>query len=63
MSFLNLDLNLLRVFDAVITSSDAPSAGKLAQTLLGDLVYVAPGDKQKHVFHWDPAGFKFAPLP
>jgi tetratricopeptide repeat protein len=59
--FARRDHQLVRVFDAVLTSSDAAGAGTLVQTVLGDLVYVAPGQNQKRAFHWDPAAFTFAP--
>jgi hypothetical protein len=61
--FARRDQQLVRVLDAILTSSDAAGAGRLVQTLLGDLIYLAPGEKQKRVLHWDPTAFKFAPLP
>jgi hypothetical protein len=60
--FAQRDKQLVRVFEATLTSSDAAGAGTLAQTLLGDLLFTAPGAKQKRVFRWDPAAFRFAPL-
>jgi hypothetical protein len=57
------DKQLVSVFEATLTSSDGAGAGTLVQTVLGDLVLVAPGDKRKRAFHWDPAAFRFAPVP
>ncbi|HET7501046.1 MAG TPA: tetratricopeptide repeat protein [Kofleriaceae bacterium] len=57
------DKQLVSVFEATLTSSDGAGAGTLVQTVLGDLVLVAPGEKRKRAFHWDPAAFRFQPLP
>jgi hypothetical protein len=54
---------LQRIFDATLQSSDDDSAGTLALTTIGDLVLGQPGAKQKRVFHWDPAAFRFVEAP
>jgi hypothetical protein len=54
---------LVRVFEATLSSNDNASAGSLVQTILGDLVFTAPGSKKKLVFRWDASASKFAPLP
>jgi hypothetical protein len=55
--------SLAKVFEALVTSSDAPGSGHVWQTPLGHLLYSAPGETRKHAFQWDPKAFKFVPLP
>jgi hypothetical protein len=48
------------VFDATLESSDDDGgAGTLQLTDVGDLVLGDQGAKQKRVFHWDPATFRY----
>jgi hypothetical protein len=54
--------SLVKVFEALVTSSDAPGSGHVWQTALGHLLYSAPGETRKHAFQWDPKAFKFVPL-
>lgn len=55
--------SLVKVFEASVAGSDATGAGHVWQTVLGHLVYSAPGETKKHAFQWDPRAFKFVPLP
>lgn len=55
--------SLVKVFEALESSSDASGAGHVWQTPLGHLLYSAPGETRKHAFQWDPRAFKFVPLP
>jgi hypothetical protein len=49
---------LVRAFDGVLGSSAGD--GSLLQTpVLGNLVYTAPGEQKKRVFHWDGASSKY----
>ena len=53
----------VKVFEAPVASSETNGAGHLWQSALGNLVYMPPGEKKKHAFRWDPAGYKFVPMP
>ena len=53
------DTQIERVFDATVSSSDDSSPGTLELTAVGDIVLGQPGAKQKRVFHWDPATFRY----
>jgi hypothetical protein len=55
--------SLVKVFEALVTSSDAPGSGHVWQTPLGHLLYSAPGETKKHAFQWDPRAGKFVALP
>jgi hypothetical protein len=55
--------SLAKVFEALVAASDATGAGHVWQTVLGHLVYSAPGETKKHAFEWDSKLFKFVPLP
>lgn len=55
--------SLVKVFEAPVASSDANGSGHVWQTVLGHLLYSAPGETKKHAFQWDPKAFKFVPLP
>ena len=61
--FVRRDKQLVKVFEALLTSSDANGAGHVWQTPRGNLVYLAPGDTKKRLFVWDEAAFKFSPQP
>lgn len=56
------DTKLEHVFDATLQSSDEDGAGTLEITDLGDLVLGPPGAKQKRVFRWDAAAFRYVEL-
>jgi tetratricopeptide repeat protein len=55
--------SLIKVFEALVASNDATGSGHVWQTVLGHLLYSAPGETRKHAFQWDPRAFKFVPLP
>lgn len=55
--------SLVKVFEALVTSSDTTGSGHVWQTALGHLLYSAPGETRKHASQWDPKAFKFVPLP
>jgi hypothetical protein len=55
--------SLVKAFEGLVASSDATGSGHVWQTVLGHLLYSAPGETRKHAFQWDPRAFKFVALP